>query len=79
MSGDKMFEKLGYEKDTTYLAHLDYRKSKIEKIISFRDDHTIAVFNYYDNFEPITMQELQAINKIVDEFRLVKGGGITNE
>ena len=64
---DEMFEKLGYEKDDNYLAHLDYRKSTIEKVISFRNDNTIGVFNYYDNFEPITMQELQAINEKVKE------------
>ena len=66
-SADYLFEKLEYEKDTTYLAHLDYRKSKIEKIIQFRDDKTIGIFNYEDKFEPITMQELQAINEKVKE------------
>ena len=66
-SADEMLEKLEYEKDTTYLAHLDYRKSKIEKIISFRDDKTIGIFNYEDKFEPITIQELQAINEKVKE------------
>ena len=66
---DETFEELGYKKDTTYLAHLDYRHSRVEKIISFRDDKTIAVFNYYDSFEPITMTELQAINEKVKELK----------
>lgn len=58
---DKMFEELGYKK-YEYLEHTDYWQEKTEKIISFRNDKSVAVFNAYDGFEAITMQELKTIN-----------------
>lgn len=58
---DRLFEELGYEK-YEYLKHTDYWQEKTEKIISFRNDKSVAVFNTYDGFKAITMQELKAIN-----------------
>ena len=58
---EELFEKLGYKK-YEYLEHTDYWQEKTEKIISFRNNKNVAVFNTYDGFEAITMQELKAIN-----------------
>ena len=68
---DKLFEKLGYKK-YDYLEHTDYWQEKTEKIISFRNNKNVAVFNTYDGFEDITMQELKAINLKCKELRLVR-------
>ena len=40
---------------------------KLEKIISFRNNETFACLNFYDSYEEITILELQAINKKVEE------------
>lgn len=66
---DKMFEELGY-KEYTYLEHTDYFQEKADKIISFRNNKEIATFNTYDGTEPITMQELKAINMKCKELRM---------
>lgn len=63
---DKMLEKAGYEK-YKYLEHTDFYNKDIDKIISFRNDKSIAVFNSYDEIDSITMQELKAINKKCEE------------
>lgn len=63
---DKMFKQLNYE-EYKYLEHTDYYNTNNDKIISFRNDKSIAVFNAYDEIESITMQELQAINKKCEE------------
>lgn len=63
---DKILKELGYKK-YEYLEHTDYFQEKTDKIISFRNNKEIATFNTYDGFEAITMQELQAINKKVEE------------
>lgn len=65
-TADEMFKKLGYEK-YKYLEHIDYFQEKTDKIISFRNDKNIGLINAYDGFEYITMQELKAINKKVEE------------
>ena len=65
-TADEMFEELVYEK-YEYLEHTDYFQEKTDKIISFRNNKEIAIFNTYDGFEAITMQELQAINKKCEE------------
>lgn len=65
---DKMFKQLNYE-EYKYLEHTDYYNTNNDKIISFRNDKSIAVFNAYDEIESITMQELQAINKKVEELK----------
>lgn len=71
---DKMFEELGYEKiDYTksrnrvfieYIKHFDLKK---DRIIAFYLDKTIAVFEKIASKDCFTMQELQAINKKVEE------------
>jgi hypothetical protein len=67
MKADEMFEKLGYKKKETDLEQIQY-KNELNNIICFDlTYHTVAVFNYYDGFEYITMQELQAINEKVKE------------
>lgn len=58
---DKLFEKLGYKK-YDYLRHIDFYNADTDKVISFRNNKSVACFNYYDGFEDITMQELKAIN-----------------
>ena len=63
---DKMLEKTGYEK-YKYLEHTDYYNRDTDKIISFRNDKSIAVFNSYDGIESITMQELKVIIKKCEE------------
>ena len=68
---DRLFNELRYEK-YKYLEHTDYWQEKTEKIISFRNDKSVAVFNAYDGFEAITMQELKAINLKCRELRLVR-------
>ena len=65
---DKMFKQLNYE-EYKYLEHTDYYNTNNDKIISFRNDKSIAVFNAYDEIESITMQELQTINKKVEELK----------
>ena len=65
---DKLLDELGYERE--YLEHIDYWQSKTDKFISFRNDKSIAIFNAYDGFESIDMQELQAINMKVEELRM---------
>lgn len=62
---DRMFKKLGYEKDISQWG-ISY-KNEDDKIIKFNNDKTISCVNFYDGFESITMQELQAINEKVKE------------
>lgn len=68
MSADEMFEKLGYEKKKIHLD-LEFYKSKTGyKEITFDlRDRTIAVGNDYNEAIYFDMQELQAINKKVEE------------
>lgn len=65
---DEMFKKLGYE-DSTHGNGLAciviYEKDS--KGIGFYTDKTVDCYNYFDGYEYISMQELQAINKKVKE------------
>lgn len=65
---DEMFEKLRYE-DITYGIGKACIKlyGKDDKRIGFYTDKTIDCYNFYDGYEYITMQELQAINEKVKE------------
>ena len=65
-TADEMFKKLNYE-EYKYLEHTDYYNTDNDKIISFRNNKSIEVFNCYDGTEPVTMQELKGINKKVKE------------
>ena len=66
-SADKMFEELGYEKeyyradDITYTLRSEENKYEKNYITFYLDNHII----YVD--KSITMQELRAINKKVEE------------
>lgn len=75
MSADEMFKKLGYEKIN--------KKHDFENIKYYKDDYNIMYFDEkdksfyksgeYDSMcDDITMQELQAINKKVEELGWMK-------
>lgn len=67
-TADKMFKELGYE-DLSIFAKIPciaiYAKN--DKRIGFYDDKTFDIYNYFDGTEYVTMQELKAINKKVEE------------
>lgn len=62
---DRLFENLKYKKVINF-KELVYESE--DKIITFNlDRKNITCTNFYDGFEVIIMQELQAINKKVEE------------
>lgn len=63
---DKMFEKLGYSKYLKGKNRGYYRKEDCY-INLYLDEKRFTKLNFYDGFESITMQELQAINEKVKE------------
>lgn len=64
-SADEMFEELGYKEEVKYREKV-YEKD--DKIITFDlEKKNIICNNFYDGYESINMQELQAINKKVEE------------
>ena len=72
MSADEMFEKLGYEIDSTYeiKGHLHLCKSNI-KIDFDLERENFYKYNLSGYRCPISMQELQAINKKVEELKWI--------
>lgn len=57
---DRLFEELGYKK-TINFKEIVYENG--DKIITFNlDKKSITCTNFYDGFESIDIQELQAIN-----------------
>ena len=67
---DKMFYELGYIKCNESCLHKDAQivyDTNSDKRIVFWKNKTITVYNIYDGVVDITMQELQAINKKVEE------------
>lgn len=74
MSADEMFEELGLwlEQETPFEFEVKNDDDKIIKINKERQE--IACFNYYDydGFEYLTLKELQAINKKVEELGWMK-------
>lgn len=65
---DRLFEELGYKK-TINFKEIVYENG--DKIITFNlDKKSITCTNFYDGFESIDMQELQAINKKCEEMRM---------
>ena len=70
-TADEMFTILGYYR-YDYLDHIDYYNEKNGKFISFRKNKTFACFDYDDEYKEITTQELQAINKKVEELGWIK-------
>mgnify|MGYP004496347155 FL=1 len=67
MCADEMFEELGLrlENDSPFEFEVKNDDDKVIKINKERKE--IACFNYYDGFEYLTLEELQAINKKVEE------------
>lgn len=64
-SADEMFEELGYKEEVKYREKV-YEKD--DKIITFNlEKKNIICNNFYDGYESINMQELQAINAKVKE------------
>lgn len=71
-TADEMFATLGYRR-YDYLTHVDYYNEELEKIISFRDHGTFVCYDCRDDVPmEITIQELQAINKEVEELNQVE-------
>ena len=68
LTADEMFEELGYYKDFDDMTH-EYRKEKdgdLFEIDFWLKDKEVSK-NYYRDMGYITMQELKAINKKVEE------------
>ena len=71
MTAKEMFEKLGYEYKKTkelYLESILYKKGV--KRIMFRYDKVIIPYSNYGDYEDgtlLTLEELQAINKQIEE------------
>ena len=77
MSADEMFEKLGYEKENRDYAEVYFQRTKYAvKQIGF-SKQCISV--QVGGIETITMFELAAINKKVEELRLEQRGEIEYE
>lgn len=69
-TAEELFDDLGLwlERETPFDFEV---KNDDDKVIKFnKERREIACFNYYDGFEYLTLQELQAINKKVRELRL---------
>lgn len=67
MKADKIFEKLGYEKQKVYVGILTYKNNNYDAEIEFDlGDQTIYA-NKDDEAVYLDMQELQAINKKCEE------------
>ena len=72
-SADKMFEELGYTQIEKSVNGIEYINENDDKIIGFIDYDNYGKVIDFDIFEKIiTMQELKAINKKVEELRLVE-------
>ena len=69
MSADEILKNLGYEKVSDDKYSIEYRKildDDLFEINFWKEDKTISK-NYYRDMGYITLQELQAINKKVEE------------
>ena len=69
-TAEELFDDLGLclERETPFDFEV---KNDDDKVIKFnKERREIACFNYYDGFEYLTLQELQAINKKCMELRL---------
>ena len=69
-TSDELFDDLGLwlERETPFDFEVKNDDDKVIKLNKERRE--IACFNYYDGFEYLTLQELQAINKKCKELRL---------
>ena len=69
-TAEELFDDLGLwlERETPFDFEV---KNDDDKVIKFnKERREIACFNYYDGFEYLTLQELQAINKKCKELRM---------
>lgn len=65
---DKIFERLGYKKiENQFLYVVELWGNDDYKRLSFETDKTICMHDFFDTPRNITMQELKAINKKVEE------------
>lgn len=72
MSADEMFKKLGYKK-AEIGCFIQYNIVDDEISLNFDlDNKTVSKTKGYKDNIPITMQELQAINKKVEELGWIK-------
>ena len=74
MSADEMLKNLGYEKVSDDKYSIEYRKildDDLFEINFWKEDKTISK-NYYREMGYITTNELQAINKKVEELGWMK-------
>ena len=71
-TSEELFDDLGLylERETPFDFELKNDDDKIIKINKERRE--IACFNYYDGFEYLTLEELQEINKKVEELGWIK-------
>ena len=68
---DRLFDCLGYEDLSDEIGFGCIKLyGKYDKRIGFYNDKTFTVYSYLDGFEYLDMQELQAINKKVEELRM---------
>ena len=67
-TADEMFEELGYEDLSNNIGFSCIcLYGKYDKRIGFYHDKTFDIYNCIDGTEYVTMQELKAINKKVEE------------
>lgn len=67
-TADEMFEELGYEDLSNNIVFgCICLYGKYDKRIGFYNDKTFDIYNCIDGTEYVTMQELKAINKKVEE------------
>lgn len=64
---DDMFGKLGYEKKETMIGEIYKNKRKCVDMYFIRPDELIEVGFYGDERQYLSMQELKAINKKIEE------------
>lgn len=70
MSAKKMFEELGFEQDLNnkfYIGYCKQNKNKGARMFTFMKEDKYFTFVDKDNHVCITFDELQAINKQVEE------------
>jgi hypothetical protein len=67
---DKMFEELGYKKiKNQFIDVIELWGNDDDKRLSFETDKTICMYDFFGGTRNITIQELKAINKKVEEFK----------
>lgn len=72
MTAKEMFEKLGYTKQSSFIASIIYKNENTKSIITFNTKkkfvHKGSLDEEHDHFYTnITLDELKAINKQIEE------------